>query len=155
MTDTFSILVLPNHDPALELPHYASAGAAGLDLRACLAPADRAEGLRLAPLARVLVPTGLAIALPGGHEGQIRPRSGLALRHGLTVLNSPGTVDEDYRGEVQVLLVNLGADPTTIRHGERVAQLVIAPIARLRPVAVDTLDGTTRGGGGFGSTGRA
>lgn len=155
MMDTFSILALPNHDPALELPHYASAGAAGLDLRACLVPADRAEGLRLAPLARVPVPTGLAIALPEGHEGQIRPRSGLALRHGLTVLNSPGTIDEDYRGEVQVLLVNLGANEATIHHGERIAQLVIAPIMRLRPIAVDTLDGTARGSGGFGSTGRA
>lgn len=154
MTATFSILALPNHDPALELPHYASAGAAGLDLRACLAPADRVEGLRLAPLARLPVPTGLAIALPQGHEGQIRPRSGLALRHGLTVLNSPGTIDEDYRGEIQVLLVNLGGDPVTIHHGERIAQLVIAPVARLRPVVVDTLDETARGSGGFGSTGR-
>lgn len=152
---TFSILKLSNHDPKLALPAYASAGAAGLDLRACLAPSDREAGLRLGPLGRLLVPTGLAIALPAGHEGQIRPRSGLALRHGLTVLNSPGTIDEDYRGEVQVLLVNLGAETAVIRHGERIAQLVIAPVARLHPVAVDTLDGTERGDGGFGSTGRA
>ena len=155
MSATLSILRLANHDPELPLPDYATDGAAGLDLRACLAPDDRRHGLKLPSLGRVLVPTGLAVALPAGHEAQVRPRSGLAVRHGLTVLNSPGTIDEDYRGEMQVLLVNLGAETATIRHGERIAQLVIAPVARVLPLAVDTLDGTARGGGGFGSTGRA
>jgi dUTP pyrophosphatase len=155
MSAMLSILRLANHDPELPLPEYATTGSAGLDLRACLSPADRRHGLKLPPLGRVLVPTGLAIALPAGHEGQVRPRSGLAVRHGLTVLNAPGTIDEDYRGEVQVLLVNLGAETATIRHGERIAQLVIAPVARVRPVVVDALDGTARGAGGFGSTGRA
>ncbi len=152
---TLGILRLANHDPELALPDYATEGAAGLDLRACLSPGDRTHGLKLPPLGRVLVPTGLAIALPDGHEGQVRPRSGLAVRHGLTLLNSPGTIDSDYRGEVQVLLVNLGAETATIRHGERIAQLVVAPVTRVRPTAVDTLDETARGAGGFGSTGRA
>ena len=155
MTATLPVLRLANHDPELPLPDYATAGAAGLDLRACLSPADRRHGLKLPSLGRVLVPTGLAVALPAGHEGQVRPRSGLAVRHGLTVLNTPGTIDEDYRGEVQVLLVNLGAETATIRHGERIAQLVVAPVARVRPMAADVLDGTGRGAGGFGSTGRA
>lgn len=150
-----AILRLPNHDPELPLPDYATAGAAGLDLRACLSPIDRRRGLKLPTLGRVLVPTGLAIALPEGHEAQVRPRSGLAVRHGLTVLNSPGTIDEDYRGEIRVLLVNFGAETAIIRHGERIAQLVVAPIARIRPVGVETLAETERGGGGFGSTGRA
>lgn len=155
MTEMFAVQALPNHDPALALPEYGSAGAAGLDLRACLAVPDRAAGLVLPQFARILVPTGLAIALPPGHEGQIRPRSGLAMRHGLTVLNSPGTIDEDYRGEVQILLINLGAEAVTIRHGERIAQLVIAPVTRLLPVPADRLDETERGRNGFGSTGRS
>ncbi len=137
----------------MPLPDYATAGAAGLDLRACLAPDDRAHGLKLPPLGRVLVPTGLAMALPQGHEGQVRPRSGLAVQQGVTVLNSPGTIDADYRGEVRVLLVNLGAETATVRHGERIAQLVVAPITRARPAAVADLDATPRGAGGFGSTG--
>jgi dUTP pyrophosphatase len=155
MTPALAILRLDSHDPGLSLPEYATAGAAGLDLRACLAPDDRRHGLKLPPLGRVLVPTGLAIALPQGHEGQVRPRSGLAVGHGITVLNSPGTIDADYRGEIRVLLVNLGPETATIRHGERIAQLVVAPIARVRPVAVARLDETPRGTGGFGSTGPA
>ena len=150
---TLGIRALDNHDPELPLPDYATAGAAGLDLRACLAPDERQHGLKLPPLGRVLVPTGLAMALPDGHEGQVRPRSGLAVRQGITVLNSPGTIDADYRGEVRVLLVNLGAEMATVRHGERIAQLVVAPVARARPVAVAELDPTPRGAGGFGSTG--
>ena len=152
-TPTLGILRLPNHDPALPLPDYATEGAAGMDLRACLAPDDRRHGLKLPALGRVLVPTGLAIALPSGHEGQIRPRSGLAVQHGITVLNGPGTIDADYRGELSILLVNLGAETATVRHGERIAQLVVAPVARANPIAVDDLGPTPRGAGGFGSTG--
>jgi dUTP pyrophosphatase len=143
---------LANHDPALPLPAYETAGAAGLDLRACLPEADRAEGWRLALGARLAVPTGLAFAAPEGCELQLRPRSGLALRHGVTVLNAPGTIDADYRGEVRVLLVNLGEAGFRVAHGARVAQLVLAPI--LRPALEEaSLDETARGLGGFGSTG--
>ena len=155
MTRELGVLRLENHDPAVPLPDYATAGAAGLDLRACLAPDDRSHGLKLPPLGRVLVPTGLALALPEGHEGQVRPRSGLAVQQGLTVLNSPGTVDADYRGEVRVLLVNLGAETATVRHGERIAQLVVAPVVRVTVADLPELDRTPRGAGGFGSTGAA
>jgi dUTP pyrophosphatase len=155
MSQALGIRRLDNHDPALPLPGYATAGAAGLDLRACLAPDDRPHGLKLPPLGRVLVPTGLAVALPESHEGQVRPRSGLAVQQGVTVLNSPGTIDADYRGEVRVLLVNLGPETATVRHGERIAQLVVAPIARVRPVERAELGPTPRGAGGFGSTGAA
>ena len=155
MTAILQIRRLENHDPDLALPDYASTGAAGLDLRACLAPDDRRHGLDLPPLGRVLVPTGLAVALPQGHEGQVRPRSGLAVQQGVTVLNSPGTIDADYRGELRVLLVNLGAETATIRHGERIAQLVVARVARVRAVESAELDPTPRGVGGFGSTGTA
>ena len=130
----------------LPLPTYETEGAAGLDLRA-------AGAVTLAPGARAAVPTGLAIALPPGHEGQVRPRSGLARRHGVTVLNAPGTVDEDYRGEVMVLLVNLGDAPHVIERGDRIAQLVVAPVTRVA-VEVGDLDETARGADGFGSTGR-
>jgi len=131
------------------VPSYMSAGAAGLDLAAALdAP------LVLAPGERATVPTGVAVAIPPGFEGQVRPRSGLAARHGVTCLNSPGTIDSDYRGEVKVILVNLGREPVTIAGGERIAQLVIAPVARLEVTEVEALGGTERGGGGFGSTGR-
>ncbi|RMD49335.1 MAG: dUTP diphosphatase [Alphaproteobacteria bacterium] len=143
---------LPHADPALPLPEYASAGAAGADLRACLPAAQRAEGMTLAPGARALVPTGLAMEIPPGWEGQIRPRSGLALRHGLTVLNAPGTIDADYRGEVGVLLVNLGEAPVTVTHGMRIAQMVICPAARAEFVEGE-VGPTVRGAGGFGSTG--
>jgi len=143
------ILRLP-HGAGLALPEYQSAQAAGLDLLAAV-PDDAA--VVLAPLARALIPTGIAIALPPGMEAQVRPRSGLAARHGLTVLNSPGTIDADYRGEIQVILANLGAEPFTVARGLRIAQLVIAPVARARLIEVRALDATLRGDGGFGSTG--
>jgi len=139
--------VLP-HAEGLELPSYATAGAAGMDLRAALP-----EALVLMPGQRALVPTGLELALPPGHEGQVRPRSGLALKHGLTVLNSPGTIDADYRGEVGVILVNLGQAPVELTPGMRIAQLVVAPVVQAQVQRVEVLDGTARGGGGFGSTG--
>jgi len=147
------IRVLPGRDPALPLPGYATAGAAGMDLCANLAPADRAAGLRLAPGARALVPSGLALEIPPGHEMQLRPRSGLALRQGLTLLNSPGTIDSDYRGELGVILVNLGAEPVVVEHGMRVAQMVLAPVARAAWREAGALAATARGAGGFGSTG--
>ncbi len=139
-----------SHGTGLPLPSYQSAHAAGLDLLAAVA-AD--APLTIAPGGRALVPTGIAVALPPGMEGQVRPRSGLAARHGLTVLNAPGTIDADYRGEVQVLLINLGADAVTITRGTRIAQLVIAQIARATLREVVALDETPRGSGGFGSTG--
>lgn len=133
-------------------PAYETTGAAGLDLRAAI---PEGAVITLAPLARALVPTGLAIALPHGTEAQVRPRSGLAARHGVTVLNSPGTVDADYRGEVKAILINLGTEPFEIRRGDRIAQLVIAPVLQAHLVATPTLPDTQRGGGGFGSTGRS
>ncbi len=131
----------------LPLPSYASEGAAGLDVVA-------AEDLTLAPGARHAVATGFAIAIPAGYEVQVRPRSGLALKHGITCLNTPGTIDSDYRGEVKVILANLGGEPFDVRRGERIAQLVPAPVLRAGFREVDELDSTARGGGGFGSTGR-
>jgi len=139
------------HGAGLPLPSYQSAHAAGLDLMAAV-PAD--APVTIAPGGRALVPTGIAIALPPGTEGQVRPRSGLAARHGLTVLNAPGTVDADYRGEVQVLLVNLGSEPVSLTRGMRIAQLIVAPVAHANLHEVSTLDETPRGTGGFGSTGR-
>lgn len=130
------------------LPAYETTGAAGMDLRAVLE-----TPIILEPMQRALVPTGLFIELPVGFEAQIRPRSGLAFKHGITVLNSPGTIDADYRGEVKVLLVNLSTQPFTVNHGERVAQLVVASHAHVQWVAVDALNDTLRGAGGFGSTG--
>ncbi len=144
---------LPGADAAVALPERASGGAAGLDLRANLEPGQRDGGLTIAPGARALVPTGLAFALPEGWEAQVRPRSGLALRHGVTVLNAPGTIDADYRGEVGVLLANLGAAAFTVAHGARIAQLVLAPAPAVEMVEVAALDGTARGAAGFGSTG--
>jgi dUTP pyrophosphatase len=138
------------HGKDLPLPSYQSAHAAGLDLLAAV-PAD--APLTLASGARALVPTGIAISLPAGHEAQVRPRSGLAARHGLTVLNAPGTIDADYRGEIQVLLVNLGSESVTITRGMRIAQLVIAAVAHGHIRSVASLDETARGSGGFGSTG--
>jgi len=146
---TVRIMRLP-HGEGLPLPSYQSAQAAGLDLAAAV-QAD--TPLTLAPGARALVPTGIAIALPPGTEAQVRPRSGLAVKHGLTVLNAPGTIDADYRGELQVLLVNLGAEPVAITRGMRIAQLVIATVARAELREVTSLEQTTRGAGGFGSTG--
>jgi dUTP pyrophosphatase len=139
------------HAEGLALPAYQTAHAAGLDLLAAV-PED--QPMTLAAGQHALVPTGLMIALPPGYEAQVRPRSGLALKHGVTVLNAPGTVDADYRGEVAVLLINHGAEPFTIRRGERIAQMVVAPVTAANLVAVATLSATERGGGGFGSTGR-
>jgi dUTP pyrophosphatase len=139
-----------SHGGDLPLPEYQSALAAGLDLLAAVA-AD--TPIELAPGTRALVPTGIAIALPPGFEGQVRPRSGLAARHGITVLNAPGTVDADYRGELQVILVNLGAEPFVVSRGMRIAQLIVAPVQRIKLVEVDRLDSTMRAHGGFGSTG--
>jgi len=138
------------HGAGLTLPEYHSPDAAGRDLRAALA---EDQPLTLRPMARALVPTGLAIALPPGHEAQVRPRSGLAYRYGISVLNAPGTIDADYRGEVKVLLINLGAETVTIERGMRIAQLVVAPVTRARLRLVETLPETQRGDGGFGSTG--
>ena len=138
------------HGAGLPLPAYQTAHAAGLDLAAAV-PAD--APVTLAPGARGFVPTGFAIALPEGFEAQVRPRSGLAARHGVTVLNTPGTIDADYRGEIQVILVNLGAEPFTVTRGLRIAQLVVAPVARASVIEADALDDTARGAGGFGSTG--
>lgn len=138
------------HAEGLPLPAYETGHAAGMDLRAAV---PEAAPLRLAPGARALIPTGLAIALPEGFEAQVRPRSGLALRHGITCLNSPGTIDADYRGELQVLLINHGAEPFEIHRGERIAQLVIAPVARAEWRLVEALPESGRGAGGFGSTG--
>ncbi|MEZ5809856.1 MAG: dUTP diphosphatase [Rhizobiaceae bacterium] len=143
------IVRLP-HSEGLPLPAYESAGAAGMDLRAAL-PADRA--MVLLPGARVLVPTGLVFEIPAGWEGQVRPRSGLALKHGVTCLNTPGTIDSDYRGEVQVLLVNLGSENFRIERGMRIAQMVIAAAPQFAIEARDAAAGTARGAGGFGSTG--
>jgi dUTP pyrophosphatase len=139
------------HAEGLPLPAYQSAHAAGLDL---LAAVPESTPLVLAPGKHAMVPTGLAIALAQGFEAQVRPRSGLAAKHGVTVLNSPGTIDADYRGEIQVILINHGAEPFTIRRGERIAQMVIAPVVQAKPHPVGALPDTGRGSGGFGSTGR-
>ena len=144
-----ALLRLP-HARDLPLPAYQSEDAAGLDLLAAVE-----EAVILPPLGRALVPTGLAMALPSGYEAQVRPRSGLAAKHGVTVLNSPGTIDADYRGEIKVILVNLSDTPFTIGRGERIAQMVIAPVSRARLVETEALDATARGAGGFGSTGRS
>ncbi|MGI4747529.1 MAG: dUTP diphosphatase [Janthinobacterium lividum] len=138
------------HSEGLPLPAYATSGAAGMDLLAAVA-----DTITLEPGARVLVPTGLAIALPPGHELQIRPRSGLALKHGILVPNAPGTIDEDYRGELQVIVMNAGSEPFPIERGMRIAQAVLAPVVRAEWAEVETLDDTDRGAGGFGSTGHA
>jgi dUTP pyrophosphatase len=138
------------HGEGLPLPDYQSAQAAGLDLAAAVSPE---APVTLAPGGRALVPTGFAVALPDGFEVQVRPRSGLAARHGVTVLNTPGTIDADYRGEVQVILINLGSEPFTVTRGMRIAQLVVAPVVRAVVAEVSTLEDTARGAGGFGSTG--
>ena len=137
------------HGADLPLPHYATAESAGLDLVAAVA-----DEFRLAPGERALIPTGFAMALPPGYEAQVRPRSGLAAKNGVTVLNTPGTIDADYRGEVKVILVNLGQEPFVIKRGERIAQMVIAPVTQGRWEAVEALPDSARGVGGFGSTGR-
>jgi dUTP pyrophosphatase len=148
MTDPIRIALLRlPHGEGLPLPRYATAGAAGMDVVA-------AEDLLLAPGARAAVATGFCMAIPEGYEVQVRPRSGLALKHGVTCLNTPGTIDHDYRGEVKVILANLGAEPFAVVRGERIAQLVPAPVQRAELAEVDGLDATARGAGGFGSTGR-
>ena len=141
------IVQLP-HGQDLPLPQYATDGAAGMDICAALS-----APLVLAPKERQAVPTGLTMAIPQGYEVQIRPRSGLAFNHGLTVANAPGTIDSDYRGEVKVILINLGDAPVEITHGMRIAQMIMAPVTLAGPVIVADLDATTRGAGGFGSTG--
>ncbi|ODT30540.1 dUTP diphosphatase [Hyphomicrobium sp. CS1BSMeth3] len=146
---TIEVLRLP-HAEGLELPAYQSTGAAGLDLVAAV-PED--GPMELAPGARKLVPTGLVLQIPEGYEVQVRPRSGLAIRHGITLLNSPGTIDSDYRGEVMVMLINLGTETVTIERGERIAQIIVAPVVQATLVEVKAVSETARGAGGFGSTG--
>ncbi len=136
------------HAEGIELPSYATEHSSGLDLRAAVE-----EPLLLKPMERALIPTGLIVEIPEGYEGQVRPRSGLAVRHGITVLNSPGTIDADYRGEVKVVLINLGGEPFTIKRGDRIAQLVISPVVKAVLEEVQDITATARGGGGFGSTG--
>lgn len=152
MTAGVTILVLrePGADAALPLPEYQTAGSAGADLRADLG----GEALTLAPGQIRLVPTGLRVQIPDGYEMQIRPRSSLALKHGVTLPNTPGTIDSDYRGPLGVIMINLGSQPYTIQHGERIAQAVVAPVTRAAYVLAEALDDTARGAGGFGSTGR-
>lgn len=149
MTHILRVQRLP-HGADLPLPRYETAGAAGMDLIAAN-PAN--APVVLAPMERKLVPTGLIIQLELGFEAQVRPRSGLAFKHGVTVLNAPGTIDADYRGEVQVLLVNLGTEPFTITRGMRIAQMIVAPVTMVELAEVGTVDETGRAGGGFGSTG--
>ena len=138
------------HGQNLPLPSYATPGSAGVDLRAALGP----EGLSIAPGERVLIPTGIALAVPQGYEAQVRPRSGLAIKHGITMLNSPGTIDSDYRGEIKVIAINHGSEPFLVESGERIAQLVISSVARAQWQQVDVLDETDRAAGGFGHTGK-
>ena len=141
-----------DHGHGLEPPAYATADAAGMDIRAAV-PAD--TPVVLEPGERALIETGFCMALPAGYEAQVRPRSGLAIKHGVTCLNTPGTIDADYRGEVKVILINLGHEGFTVTRGERIAQMVIAPVTRAAVHIVDVLDETARGSGGFGSTGRS
>lgn len=141
-------------DATLPLPSYETPGAAGADIRANLRPEDRASGFTLDPMHRAIVPTGIRVEIPLGFEMQIRPRSGLAVKHGITLPNTPGTIDSDYRGPLGVALINLGAEPYTIHHGDRIAQMIIAPVVQVGFEVVDTLSDTARGEGGFGSTGK-
>ncbi len=141
-------------DPGVALPAYETAGAAGADLRANLRPEDRESGFTLYPMQRSIIPTGLRVEIPEGFEMQIRPRSGLAFKHGISLPNTPGTIDCDYRGPLGVLLINLGAEPFTVTHGERIAQAVIAPVVQALYEITEALSDTERGEGGFGSTGR-
>lgn len=142
-------------DRSLPLPVYQTAGAAGADICANLKPEDREAGFTLDPMHRAVLPTGIRVAIPFGYEMQIRPRSGLAVKFGITVPNTPGTIDSDYRGPLGVALVNLGTEPYTVRHGDRIAQCVVAPVVQAGFAVVQALDETARGEGGFGSTGYA
>lgn len=141
-------------DMSVPLPSYETAGAAGADIRANLPVESRSAGILLRPMQRAVIPTGLRIAIPEGFEVQIRPRSGLALKHGISLPNTPGTIDSDYRGPLGVLLVNFGDEDFLIGHGERIAQMIVAPVVRARFILTERLDDTARGEGGFGSTGR-
>lgn len=148
------VLREPGADTDVALPSYETAGAAGADIRANLAAQDRGRGLTVAPGGRALVPTGLRVEIPVGFELQMRPRSGLALKHGITLLNTPGTIDSDYRGPLGLIVVNLGDTPFTISHGDRVAQAVIAPVIQATYAEAGALSQSARGAGGFGSTGQ-
>lgn len=154
MTPIIKVLREDWADPAVALPSYETRGAAGADIRANLPPEIRDTGLVLAPMGRAIVPTGLRVEIPEGFEMQIRPRSGLAFKHGLGMPNGPGTIDSDYRGPLGVLMINFGAEAYTITHGERVAQAIIAPVVQARYEIVADLGETDRGAGGFGSTGK-
>ncbi len=147
-------LRLDGADRDVPLPSYETAGAAGADVRANLAEADRGAGLVLQPMQRAIVPTGMSVEIPEGFEMQVRPRSGLAFKHGLTLVNTPGTIDSDYRGPLGVLMINLGTEPVSIAHGDRIAQLIVAPVVQARFEWAEALGETGRGAGGFGSTGR-
>lgn len=141
-------------DRTVGLPAYETPGSAGADIRANLLPEDRESGFTLDPKHRAVVPTGLRVEIPQGFEMQIRPRSGLALKHGITLPNTPGTIDSDYRGPLGVALINLGAEPYVIHHGDRIAQMIVAPVIQVQFQVVETLSDTARGAGGFGSTGK-
>ena len=153
MTPVVRIIRLPDADAEVPLPSYETSGAAGADIRANFAPDDRA-GISLAPGELRLIPTGMSVEIPPGFEIQIRPRSGLALKHGIGLPNTPGTIDSDYRGPLGVILINLGQEPVTIDHGDRIAQIVVAPVVQATFEEVAALSKTERGAGGFGSTGR-
>lgn len=154
MTVVVGIRCLPGRDPALPLPGYATGGAAAMDVAANLPETERAAGRLVSPGGRTLIPTGLAVEIPEGYEVQMRPRSGLALKEGLTLLNSPGTIDCDYRGELGIIVVNHGTAVVTITHGSRIAQMLIAPVLRIAWRPVEALAPSDRGAGGFGSTGK-
>ncbi|MFN3953945.1 MAG: dUTP diphosphatase [Pararhodobacter sp.] len=154
MSVTLKFLREPWADAGVALPGYETPGSAGADIRANLPSGQRATGVVLAPMQRMIVPTGLRVEIPPGHEMQIRPRSGLAVKHGITLPNTPGTIDSDYRGPLGVALINLGEVPFTIAHGDRIAQIVIAPVVQARFELTESLSDTARGEGGFGSTGR-
>ncbi|MDA7827652.1 dUTP diphosphatase [Rhodobacteraceae bacterium] len=151
---TIRVSWLDDADPSIALPQYETAGSAGADIRANFATDLRDSGLTLAPGARALIPTGVRIEIPNGYEVQVRPRSGLALKHGITIPNAPGTIDSDYRGPLGVILMNLGTEPFHIAHGDRIAQMVIAPVVQAAFEVSADLSDTARGAGGFGSTGK-
>ena len=155
MIPKISVLRDTDADPTIPLPSYETPGAAGADIRANFPTGERADGRSLAPGERDLFPTGFRIAIPAGFEVQVRPRSGLALKQGLTVANAPGTIDSDYRGPVGVILINLGAEPVQVSHGDRIAQLVVTPVVQADFAPTTTIDETARGAGGFGSTGKS
>lgn len=154
MTPVLRVLWEDWADRALPLPTYQTEGAAGADLCANLLPEDRVSGFILDPMRRAVIPTGIRLEIPPGYEGQVRPRSGLALKFGISLPNTPGTIDSDYRGPLGVALINLGSEPYIIRHGDRIAQMVVAPVVQAVFKVVDTLSDSQRGTGGFGSTGR-